>query len=189
MSMPPQDAAARRIKLGWEELLELPEDGNRYEILDGELVMTPPPAICHQVVLRNLTTRLHEHVTANSLGTVLFAPVAVRLDETTIAEPDLIFVTADRASIIRELSIDAAPNLVVEILSPSTAKRDRTVKAQLYARLGVDHYWIVDPKARGLEAFERDRDAYREGVIVEGEATFEPTLFPGLRVELSALWA
>ena len=84
MSMPPEDAATRRIKLGWEEFLELPEDANRYEILDGELVMTPPPAIRHQVVLSNLNDCLRSHVSANGLGIVLFAPVAVPLDETTI---------------------------------------------------------------------------------------------------------
>jgi Uma2 family endonuclease len=187
--MPPQDAAARRIKLGWEEFLELPEDGNRYEILDGELVMTPPPAIRHQVVLSNLNDCLRTHVRANGLGIVLFAPVAVRLSETTIAEPDLIFVAADRTGGISKLSIDIAPDLLVEILSPSTAKRDRTIKAQLYAKLGVDHYWIIDPQAKRLEAFEREGDVYREAVSIEGEAAFEPTLFPGLRLELATLWA
>ena len=189
MSMPPQDASARRIKLGWEDFLELPEDGNRYEILDGELVMTPPPAIRHQVVSSNLNACLREHVIANGLGIVLYAPVAVRLDQTTIAEPDLVFVATDRMSIISKLSIDAAPNLVVEIVSPSTERRDRTVKAQLYAKLGVDHYWIVDPETCRLEAFERERDAYREAAVVEGETVFEPALFPGLRIELAKLWA
>jgi Uma2 family endonuclease len=189
MTKSPQDTAARRIKLGWEEFLELPEDGNRYEILDGELVTTPRPPIYHQIVSGNLTARLDAHVSRNSLGTLLFAPVAVRLDETTIVQPDLLFVAADRAHIVNELSIDAAPNLLIEILSPSTAKRDRTVKAQLYAKLGVDHYWIVDPEAQQIEAFEREGDVYREVAIVEGDATFSPKLFPGLRIELAALWA
>jgi hypothetical protein len=127
-------------------------------------------------------SRLDEHVVANDLGIVLFAPVAVRLDKTTIAEPDLIFVAVDRAKSISKLSIDTAPNLLIEILSPSTAKRDRTVKARLYARLGVDHYWIVDPEAQQIEAFEREGDVYREVAIVEGDATFSPEFLPGLRI-------
>ena len=157
--MPPEDRAARRIELGWEELLTLPEDGNRYEILDGDLVVTPPPAIRHQRVLRNLYDHISAHLRRNELGEILFAPAAVRLDPKTIVEPDLLFVAKDRAHLVSELSIDGPPNLVVEIASPSTAKRDRTVKAHLYAKLGIDHYWIVDPEARSLEAFERDGDA------------------------------
>ena len=186
--MPPKEGVARRIKLGWEEYLTLPDDGKRYEILDGDLVMTPPPAIRHQIILGNLNDCLRVHVRAEGLGQVLFAPVAVRLDESTIVEPDLIFLASGRAHAVSRLSIDSAPDLLVEILSPSTETRDRTVKAQLYAKLGVDHYWIIDPEARSLEAFERAGEMYRAVAKLAGRSVFEPTLFPGLRVELVSLW-
>ena len=187
--MPPEDRAARRIELGWEEFLTLPEDGNRYEILDGDLVVTPPPAIRHQRVLGNLNEYIRTYVRTHDLGLVLFAPAAVRLHRKTIVEPDLFFVANDRAHLISELSIDGPPNLVVEIASPSTAKRDRTVKAHLYAKLGIDHYWIVDAKAGSLEAFERNGEEYRAVAKLSGEATFEPALFPGLRIPLASLWS
>jgi Uma2 family endonuclease len=177
------------MELGWEEFLTLPEDGNRYEILDGDLVVTPPPAIRHQRVLGNLNECIRAHVRANDLGLVLFAPTAVRLHPNTIVEPDLLFVAKDRTHLLSELSVDGPPNLVVEILSPSTAKRDRTVKAHLYAKLGIDHYWIVDTRARSLEAFERDGEVYRSAAALAGDATFEPTLLPGLRIPLAALWS
>lgn len=189
MSMPPEIAAGRRSKLGWEEFLELPEDGNRYEILDGELVVTPPPAIIHQRVLGNLNAIVRAHVLEHRLGEVFFAPLAVRLSPTTIAEPDLIFLSAARSGAVSDLSIDRAPDLLVEILSPSTAKRDRTIKAHLYAGLGVDHYWIVDPKRRRLDAFERDGAGYRHVRTVEGDEAFEPALFAGLRIEMASVWA
>jgi len=186
--MPPQDGAAGRIKLGWEDFLELPDDANRYELLDGALVMTPPPSVRHQIVLGNLYRVLDAHVRNAGLGTVLFAPLAVRLDETTIAEPDLVYVASDRAHLIGEQAINGAPDLLVEILSPSTAKRDRTIKCQLYARLGVEHYWLVDPKAERLETFERSGESYQPVSALEGDRTVDPPRFPGLRIELSSLW-
>jgi Uma2 family endonuclease len=188
MSMPPQDAAAGRIKLGWEDLLDLPDDGNRYELLDGDLIMTPPPSVRHQLVLGHLNRMLDAHVRTEGLGTVLFAPLAVRLDETTIAEPDLIYVASDRVRIIGDQAINGAPNLLVEVLSPSTAKRDRTVKAQLYARLGVEHYWLIDPDAERVETFELADDSYRSVAVLDGASALDPPLFPGLRIDLSSLW-
>jgi Uma2 family endonuclease len=187
--MPPKDSAAGRIKLGWDEFLELPEDGNRYEILDGELVMTPPPAIRHQRISSSLHFLLYQHVSVHGLGEVLAAPVAVRLSESTIAEPDLVFLATGRSDIVGELSIDGAPDLLVEILSPATAKRDRTVKAQLYARLGVRHYWIVDPEARTVDVFELEGKRYRKAATFAEQDSFEPAVLPGLTVDLSAIWA
>ena len=189
MSMPPRNSAAGRIKLGWDEFLELPEDGNRYEILDGELVMTPPPAIRHQRISSRLHMLLGAYVAARELGEVLAAPVAVRLSESTIVEPDLLFLATGRSKIVSDLSIDGPPDLVVEILSPSTAKRDRTVKAQLYARLGVRHYWIVDPETRTVDVFELHGKRYRKKATLEENDRFEPTILPGLIVDLSTVWA
>jgi Uma2 family endonuclease len=189
--MRPEDAAPRRIggDLGWEDFLSLPEDGNRYEILDGELVVTPPPELRHQRVSRNLQRILDRHIVENGLGELFSAPVAVRLADKTIVEPDLLFVAAGRENVFSRLSIDAAPDLVVEILSPSTASRDRGVKSQLYARLGVGHYWILDPQERVLRAYEASEDAYECIATCEGATVFRPVLFPDLTIDLGAVWA
>jgi len=128
-------------------------------------------------------------VMAHSLGEVLIAPVAVRLDASSVAEPDLLFIAAGRSEIVGELSIDGPPDLIVEIASPSTAKRDRTVKAQLYARLGVPHYWIIDPDARTLDAFELDGTDYRMAATYENGDRFDPAIFNGLSLDLSDIWA
>jgi len=189
MSMTPQQSASGTAALGWEEFLELPEDGNRYEILDGELVVTRPPAIRHQRVVLALTRILDGHIVRHGLGELFANPVAVRLAEKTIVEPDLLFIARERADIVAELSVNGAPDLVVEILSPSTAKRDRTVKAQLYARLGVSHYWLLDPQERRLQAFALDGGEYRCAIVLDGNAPFEPSLFPGLVIDLGSVWA
>lgn len=178
-----------RRKLGWEDFEALPEDGNRYEILDGKLAVTPTPFILHQRVSRNLHLLLCSHVAEHDLGEVLAAPVAVVLDEHTILEPDLVFVSMNRAHLITEKAIAGAPDLVIEILSPSTARRDRTVKLRLYGRFGVPHYWIADPAARELFAFElASSGSYGSARVLRGDEVAEMPVPKCLRLELAKVW-
>ena len=175
--------------LTYRDYTELPEDGRRYEILDGELDVTPSPMIRHQVVVRNLFRLLDRHVDERLLGTLLFAPTDLILADTTVTVPDILFVAADRSSVITERAIEGPPDLVVEIISPSTRRKDRSTKAALYARYGVRCYWIVDPEAQSFEAFVLDGSAYRLAVQarVEDSVTAEP--FPDLRIPLLMLWS
>lgn len=175
-------------RLTYEDYLQLPEDRNRYEILDGDLEVTPSPTTRHQAVSRELLFLLHGHVRKHALGQVFDAPTDVILADTTVVVPDLLFVRAGRASIIQERGIEGPPDLVVEILSPSTSKRDREAKAKLYARYGVGHYWIVDPEERSIELHELEGESYRLVTKESGDATLRPTLFPGLVVSLSTIW-
>jgi len=115
------------LRFTYEDYLLLPED-RRYEIIDGDLLMTPAPGIPHQRLVGRLYRHLDDHVRSRKLGEVLMAPFDVVLSPTDVVQPDLLFVAAGRASIIGEKFISAAPDLVVEILSPSTEDRDRTVK-------------------------------------------------------------
>jgi Uma2 family endonuclease len=177
------------IRLTYEDYLDLPDDGKHYEILDGELSVTATPVIRHQRVSRNLGFLLHAHVQGGGLGEILKAPVTVMLAETTVVEPDLVFVSTARSGIIGERAIEGPPDLVIEILSPSTARRDRVIKMKLYARYGVDHYWIVDPEARILEIFERRGRWYREAGSYTGDERFRSALLPGLAVDLGRVWA
>jgi Uma2 family endonuclease len=182
-------AAIGTGKLGYDDYASMPEDGNRYEILDGELVVTASPVLRHQRVSRDLGFLLHAHVAAHDLGEVLYAPVAVILDRHTIVEPDLVFVSKARSAILEGRYIEGAPDLLIEILSPSTAARDRGAKAKLYARLGVTEYWIVDADARTLEVFEREGAEYRTVGTFRDADTFSSRALPGLIVELSSVWS
>jgi Uma2 family endonuclease len=160
-------------RLTYDDLEKIPEErpGDRHELIDGELVVTPSPTPVHQVVSRSIFRRLDHHVESNHLGTVLYAPVDVRLTPDNVLIPDILFVSRDRAHIVGDKAIDAPPDLVVEILSPGTRQRDLDVKRELYARFGVQEYWIVDPEAKTIvvlvlvgKQFE-PLEAGEEGVI------------------------
>ena len=131
------------VKFTYEDYLNTPED-KRYELLDGELVMTPAPGELHQSISALLGWRLVQFASENSLGRVYQAPFDVVLSDTDVVQPDLLFVSNERGHIITPANIQGAPDLVVEILSPSTAERDRTFKRTLYAKHGVNEYWMVD---------------------------------------------
>lgn len=190
--------------LTYDDYVRLPDDGKRYEIIDGELEVSPAPAPRHQRVLGKLAFLLHGHVEANGLGSIYFAPVAVVLARDSVVEPDLLFVAADRTSTITERAIEGPPDLAVEILSPWSDERDRFTKAELYARYGVRHYWIVDPVTQTLEMYEprpaaalrgrqrrsRTRGAvkYRLVATHTGATTIRTSLFPGLEIDLGRVW-
>jgi len=201
MAVTPKSAAA---KLTYRDYAALPEphDARRYEILDGDLVVTPSPLIHHQDVSSNLFTILDAHVRRRGLGRVYYAPVDVILHRNTIVVPDLVFVATQRASIVTERAVEGPPDLLIEILSPSTARRDRGIKARLYGRFGVPHYWIVDPRARTLTMYEarttnpgRGADkpvraalTFDPGRTFTGRAKARSPLFPSVVIDLGKLW-
>ncbi len=179
----------RGTGLTWRDLWRTPEDSNRYEIIEGELVVTPSPFIDHQRVLGNLNDVVRRHVRTHRLGTVLFAPVAVVLEKISAVEPDLLFVARAREALIENKAIFGAPDLAVEILSPSSAARDRGRKRDLYARTGVAHYWVVDPRAGALTAWRLADGAYVVEAEVGRRGTFKPSLFPGLVIRMRDMLA
>jgi len=133
----------------------MPEDGKRYEAIDGELYVTAAPLLRHQRISANLFTALRSLLEEPGHGLVLFAPIGVEFPVTEEGvQPDLLFVSRAREAIIFEEGIRGAPDLVVEIASPSTASRDRTIKRKLYERQGVPQYWIVDPETESVEVWD-----------------------------------
>jgi Uma2 family endonuclease len=178
-----------RSGLTYEDFCALPDDGLRYEVVDGLLFAEPSPRRAHQEAVGNLFAILHAHVRAHDLGKVYVAPFDVILDPKTTVEPDLVFVVKDRLDIVAERGVEAAPDLLVEVLSPGTARRDRVRKLNAYARHGVRHYWLVDPEAKTLEAFELVEGAYRLAAAVGGDDEFRPRVFPGLAISLPILFA
>lgn len=151
-----------KIKFSYKDYKSLPEsETKRYELLEGELIMVPSPSERHQSISRNLEFILYQFIRDNNLGTLYYAPFDVILGE-DVVQPDIIYISKERLSIIAEGEIRGAPDLVIEILSPATAERDRTYKRTLYARHGVREYWLVAPDERSIE------------VMKLGEAGFEP---------------
>ena len=178
-----------KIVLTYDDYSLLPDDRNRYEILDGELSVTPAPRIKHQSISSHLHRILANHIVANQLGDIYAAPTDLILAPTTVVQPDLIFIGNDRRRIVTERNIEGSPTLLIEILSPTTHRTDRQTKAQLYARYRVAHYWLVDPDQRTLEAYELVIDHYDLVASARDAEVFTPSLFPGLSIRLAELWA
>ncbi len=164
------------IKFTYEDYVNTPED-KRYELLDGELLMTPAPAEIHQRISILLGWKLLQFVTENGFGRVYQAPFDVVLSDMDVVQPDLLFISNARAHIVTAANVQGAPDLVVEILSPSTAERDRTLKRRLYARHGVSEYWIVDTEARSVEVLLLREGGFEvAGTYGEGDTLTSPTL-------------
>jgi len=181
-----------RIAWTYEDYAALPDDGKRYEVHTGELVMVPAPGSDHQVVLMRLLRVLDRHVEAHGLGLVLPAPLDVILSEepreTTVVEPDIVYLAADRLPALRQRGVIGPPTLVAEILSPATAATDRGTKRGLYARYGVPHYWIVDLDKRVLESYVLRGAEYQPAVRASGAAPIDVPPFVGLGLVPTSLW-
>lgn len=164
------------IKFTYEDYLNTPDD-KRYELLDGELVMPPAPGELHQSVSGMLGWKLVQFAVENRLGRVYHAPFDVVLSNTDVVQPDLIFVSNERADIITPANIQGAPDLVVEILSPSTAARDKTFKRSLYARHGITEYWMVDLTEKTIIVLRLGERGFEVvNTYGEGETLTSPTL-------------
>jgi Uma2 family endonuclease len=182
------DPRPQASKLTYEDYVTLPNDGRRYEILDGELAVSPSPRMLHQRVLLALGVAIHEWAMSRGLGEVFIAPVDVILDRTTVVVPDLVFVSIARASIVTERAIEGAPDFLVEILSDSTARHDRGAKMKLYAQYGVSRYWIVDADARALEIYALRDGAYEQIGMHRGADRVVCDVPAGLELRLADIW-
>ena len=131
-------------KLTYQDYLNTPE-GERYELLNGELISVASPNEGHQIVSIELGSLMHHHVKAGDLGRIFHAPFDIVFSDTEVVQPDLMFISKEREDIRTAANIQGAPDLVVETLSPSSLKRDWEDKRELYARYGVKEYWIADP--------------------------------------------
>ena len=173
----------------YADLVALPQDQLRHELIDGEHVVTPSPAIPHQVILWNLTELLAPYLRANPIGTALTGPLDVKFSRFTVLVPDLVYFTADRfARVVNEKHAIAAPDLVVEVLSPGTRRRDKGRKRAVYDREGAQEYWIVDPEARSITVLRRPREGAGLTDVATATAAaadvLASPLFPGLRISL-----
>lgn len=145
----------------YQDYLDLPDDGKRYEVINGELIMTPAPYTIHQKTSRRIIEEFIDFLKNNPMGEVLYAPVDVVLSETNVFQPDILFIANENSKIITEKNVIAAPDLVIEILSPSTGYYDLTEKKDIYAEFEVKEYWIVDPKKQWIEIYTNKNGKFK----------------------------
>lgn len=173
----------------YSDLVALPDDQLRHELIDGEHVVSPSPTTVHQQISKRLFLALNAHVERHRLGEVLYAPFDIKLSPYTVLVPDLVYFTASRfADVVNEKHATAAPDLVVEILSPGTRRRDLGRKRAVYERDGAGEYWIVDPDACSIAVLRRPRPAAGLTDVtvctLADNGVAETPLFPGLKIRL-----
>ena len=173
-------------KLGYQHYVCFPDDGRRHEIIDGDHYMNPAPATYHQRLSRKIHFQLYEQIELQGLGEVYNAPTDVQLTDHDIVQPDLIVVLNDRRIIITPTKIKGVPHLVVEILSDSTAKNDRVLKKELYERVGVPEYWIVNPEEHVVDQFVLANEGYAHRGAY-GEQLLAATI-SNVTVDLTQVW-
>ncbi len=170
-----------------EDWRALPE-GTRAELINGTLIMSPAPRVIHQVVVARLFDAMSRFVEGHGLGIVLPAPLDVRLTDERAFQPDLVFVASDRLGILREQEVDGPPDLVAEVLSPSTGYYDATAKRLAYAQAGVRELWLADPGEQTVDVLTLDGDDFRlfDRVVASGE--IGSVVLEGLVVSVSGLF-
>ena len=177
-----------KVRYTYEDYCELPDDGNRYEVIDGVLYMAPAPLTRHQKIVRALFFILWPYIRDRGLGEVFDAPCDVLLSESDVFQPDILFVQTARTHIITERACEGPPDLVVEVLSPSTRRRDLELKHDRYAHFGVRGYWIADPETRTVLVLELVNGEYVErGTFGIGDEIDTP-LIPGLIIPVAQVF-
>ena len=175
-------------QITWDDVQQLPEDGNRYEAIEGALYMTPAPSVRHQLISLRLERALERLLVDPGHGMILHAPVGVRFPVTgERVQPDILFVSNERRGIVAPDELKGAPDLVVEILSPSTAARDRDLKGRLYERQSVAEYWIVDPVGEAVEVWRFGGEPRSERFVDEVPARLGSERLG--EIDLAALFA
>jgi len=178
-------------KLTYQDYLDIPEEpGCRFEILEGMLIKEPSPSVIHQRASRKLQRILEDYFAeVDSEGEIFNAPLDVTPLDFNVVQPDLFYISGEQKMIVKDTRIDGAPALVVEVISPSSGRKDRLQKMRIYQKAEVQHYWLLDPQEKTLECF-----AWRDGVyavVTSGmdEDAVEHPNFPGLSIALKSLWS
>lgn len=172
----------------YQDYLELPSDGKVYQIIEGGLYMVPAPTTYHQKVSINLASIIWNYVKKINWGEIYDAPIDVILSTTDIVQPDIIGISKERLSIVKEKGIFGTPDLVIEILSPSTWPLDLKLKKGLYERYGIQEYWLVYPEEKKVQCFLMKGGKYHLlGTYFKNEEV-EVATIAGLRIDLKEVF-
>ena len=183
--------AAASTKFTYEDFLNFPDDGRRHEIIDGDHYVTPSPNTKHQRVVMRLTTEIATYLKHHSIGELFAAPFDVVFSDLDVVEPDLLYISRERAGILTEKHVRGAPDLVVEILSPGTRKTDEITKRKLYERFDVKEYWVVDPELDTIKVYRSEAGTYARVAELSAEAgdVLTTPLLPGFSMAIGELFA
>ena len=171
----------------YDDYSKLPE-GAPYQLIGGQLIMTPSPVPYHQEISRNLEFKILAFVEKNKLGHVYNAPLDVYFSDTEVYQPDIIFIRKEREGIIGEIKIEEAPDIVIEILSPSTAYYDLRNKFITYETHGVSEYWIVDPGLKKIEVYENQNNRFKLHDEAEGDGRVSSKVLKGFNAALDEIF-
>jgi len=184
-------AAGSTVKLTYDDFVHFPDDGKRHELIDGEHYVTPSQNTRHQRIAGTLFGMIWTWLEAHPVGQLFHAPYDVVFSEFDVVEPDLLYLSNERAAeIMTALHLRGAPELVIEIGSPSTRQRDETIKRHLYERTGVSEYWFVDPELDVVRVYRRNGEEFARPVELSREAgdTLTTPILPGLLLPLSRIF-
>jgi Uma2 family endonuclease len=177
-----------KTKYTYEDYLKIPDDV-RYELIEGDLIMTPSPVTMHQRISGRLFASIFTFVKDNNLGEVFTAPYDVVFDNENVFQPDILFISKERLNIITEKNVQGAPDFVIEILSETTAYKDAIQKKKLYARFGVREYWIVSYGDKMVEVYNlRDKGEYQLIKTYFENDTIESSVITGLMMDLGKIF-
>jgi Uma2 family endonuclease len=189
---PASSGPTEGVKLTYDDFLLFPDDGHRHELIDGEHYVTPSPNVKHQGILTELFWALRSCLETQPTGRVFCAPLDIVLSPHDIVEPDLFYLSHERAAkVLTPQHARGAPELVVEIASPGTRKRDETIKRRLYERHGVSEYWVVDPELDAIRVYRREGDRFGRALELTSERgdVLTTLLLPGLEIALARIFA
>ena len=183
-------ATTPQTKFTYQDYLLFPNDGKRYELIAGDRYVTPAPRTKHQRICTNLVSFLNEYVRSEHKGEVYCPPTDVVLSKMDVVQPDLLFISQARASIITKDNIQGAPDLVVEILSESTRRTDEIIKRKLYEKHRITEYWIIDPEIETIKVYRLADQTYSKAIELTLEAKDRLTspLFPKWELPLKELF-
>lgn len=177
-------------KMAYEDLLLLPEDGLRHEIIDGEHYVNASPITRHQRVSYRLILVIGNYLEEHPAGELFHAPLDIVFSRYDVVEPDLLYVSNARSGIVTTKNIKGSPDLLIEILSEPNRKYDEVTKRALYERTGVGEYWIVDPIANAVRVFRLNAAGrYEHAIELARAGVLTSPLFPSLEIHLSRIFA
>jgi Uma2 family endonuclease len=184
------DVKPAGLKLTYDDFVLFPDDGKRHELIDGEHYVTPTPFLRHQAIVGRLYLAIGNYLAATPIGELILSPMDVIISHFDVVEPDLLYVSNERAPALLRKWVHGAPDLVVEVASDSTRKRDETIKRGLYERAGVIEYWIVDPKIDVVRIHRRRDDRFARPVELSREVgdVLTTPLLPGLELPLARIF-
>ncbi len=181
-------SAASTVRFTYEDYCNLPDDGNQYEIIEGEIYMAPAPIPNHQRISRRILSSLDRFIEKHDMGEMFFSPIDIVFSNINVVQPDLIYISREKTHIIGSKFIEASPDLVIEILSPGTENKDRNHKQKLYGKFNVPEYWIVSPQGRTIEQYSLQEGKMTLRNVFTIQDVLTTKLLPGFELPVARVF-